>query len=218
MGKDLQTGALLFLRPVQWELATPTAITVWCWPFCQGTMWWLGNSLKAADLLLQIFWNEPPPLYSSHLPDTHCAFFFFFICKGKIRALGIYSWITYTMFTCGFLGSLLTSVLNWLYGIGIHHNELLWPKQDTATCRGLWSEGAAEKQQSDTSGDTTKHMKEKNWEGYEAAWKTCTKCKLLFTVNCPNAWVLLVMSSEFSMRWLKSQSAKTEKSADPNVK
>lgn len=30
-------------------------------------------------------------------------------------------------------------------------------------------------------------------------------------------WVLLVISSEFSVRWLKSQSAKTEKSVDPNA-
>lgn len=37
------------------------------------------------------------------------------------------------------------------------------------------------------SGDTTKHVKEKDWEGYEAAQETCTKCKLLFTVNCSGA-------------------------------
>lgn len=30
-------------------------------------------------------------------------------------------------------------------------------------------------------------------------------------------WVLLVISSEFSVRWLKSQSAKAEKSVDPNA-
>lgn len=41
-------------------------------------------------------------------------------------------------------------------------------------------------------------------------------CYSLLIVQMPR--VLLVMSSEFGMKRLKSQSAKTEKSADSNVK
>lgn len=40
-------------------------------------------------------------------------------------------------------------------------------------------------------------------------------CYSLLIVQMP--WVLLVISSEFGMRWLKSQSAKISKSADPNA-
>lgn len=83
---------------------------------------------------------------------------------------------------------MLRSVLNWLHEIGIHRNELFLAKQDTETCRGLRSEGAAEKLQSGTSGDTIRQAKEKNWEGFEAAREACTKWNiLLLTVNCPNA-------------------------------
>lgn len=156
MGKDLQAGALSFLRPLLWELlATPPANAVRYRPFCQRarvTAWKRLKSCRSSEMNL--------PLCTPHLPDTHCAIFF--TCKGRIWALGIYSWITYTMFTWGFLGSLLRSVLNWLHEIGIHRNELFWAKQDTATCRGLRSERGAEKQQSGTSGDTTRRAKEKH--------------------------------------------------------
>lgn len=83
---------------------------------------------------------------------------------------------------------MLRSVLNWLHEIGIHPNELFLAKQDTATCRGLQSEGEAKKQQSGMSRETTRQAEERHWEGFEAAREACTKWNiLLFTVNCPNA-------------------------------